>query len=61
MQEIPGCYVRFGAVASGREGFPAHSSKFDFDEGVLSLGAEYFYRAAKIAGHRLVGAATNDG
>lgn len=61
MQEIPGCYVRFGAVASGREGFPAHSSKFDFDEGVLCLGAEYFYRTAKIAGHRLVGAATNHG
>ncbi len=61
MQEIPGCYVRFGAVTSGREGFPAHSSKFDFDEGVLSLGAEYFYRAAKIAGHRLAGAATDDG
>lgn len=61
MQEIPGCYVRFGAVAHGREGFPAHSSKFDFDEGVLSLGAEYFYRAAKIAGQRLAGAPTNDG
>ncbi len=61
MQEIPGCYVRFGAVATGREGFPAHSSKFDFDEGVLALGAEYFYRVAKIAGPRLVGAASNDG
>lgn len=61
MREIPGCYVRFGAVAPGREGFPAHSSKFDFDEGVLSLGAEYFYRAAKIAGHRLAGPEANDG
>lgn len=49
MQEIRGCYVRFGAREQGREGYPAHSSKFDFDEAVLPIGANYFHRVAKIA------------
>lgn len=50
MQKIRGCYVRLGARDEGREGFPAHSSQFDFDEAVLPIGANYFYRVAKIAG-----------
>jgi amidohydrolase len=53
MERVPGCYVRLGAQAPGREGFPAHSSRFDFDEGVLPIGAEYFYRVAVLAGKRL--------
>jgi hippurate hydrolase len=53
MQKTRGCYVRLGAREEGREGFPAHSSKFDFDEAVLSIGANYFYRVAKIAGATL--------
>jgi hippurate hydrolase len=56
MEKVPGCYVRLGAQAAGREGFPAHSSKFDFDENVLPIGSEYFYRVAKLAGERLTGA-----
>jgi hippurate hydrolase len=50
MEKVPGCYVRLGARAEGLEGFPAHSSKFDFDEGVLEIGARYFYEVARIAG-----------
>lgn len=50
MENIRGCYVRLGAREEGREGFPAHSSKFDFDENVLPIGANFFYRVAKIAG-----------
>lgn len=50
MEKIPGCYVRLGARAPGREGFPAHSSKFEFDEDVLPIGARYFYEVARIAG-----------
>jgi amidohydrolase len=53
MQKVPGCYVRFGARAEGEEGFPAHSSRFDFDETVLGLGARYFHEVAKLAGARL--------
>jgi amidohydrolase len=48
MQEVPGCYVRFGTVVPDREPHPAHSSKFDFDEKVLEIGALYY--AALAAG-----------
>jgi hippurate hydrolase len=50
MEKVPGCYVRLGARAPGREGFPAHSSKFEFDEEVLLIGARYFYEVARLAG-----------
>jgi hippurate hydrolase len=50
MEKIPGCYVRFGARARGHEGHPAHSSRFDFDEAVLAIGARYFYEVARLAG-----------
>ncbi|NNE69161.1 MAG: amidohydrolase [Rhodothermales bacterium] len=55
LQERPGCYVRFGAQVEGRESFPAHSSRFDIDEDVLPIGAEYFARIALMAGSRLAG------
>lgn len=47
--ERPGCYVRFGAQCPGRESYPAHSSRFDFDEEVLALGAAYFAAVARRA------------
>jgi hippurate hydrolase len=50
MERVPGCYVRLGARAPGREGFPAHSSKFEFDEAVLPIGARFFYEVARLAG-----------
>jgi amidohydrolase len=53
MEKIPGAYVRFGGQVPGREGFPAHSSKFDFDEKALAIGAAYYQAIAKIAGQRL--------
>jgi len=53
MQKIPGAYVRFGSQVPGKEGFPAHSSKFDFDEEALVVGAAYYRAIAKIAGQRL--------
>jgi hippurate hydrolase len=53
LERIPGAYVRFGGQVAGREGFPAHSSKFDFDERALAAGAAYFRAVAKSAGHRL--------
>ena len=55
MEKIPGCYIRLGARAPGREGFPAHSSKFEFDEDVLPIGAKYFYEVAHLAGGILAG------
>ncbi len=53
MEHIPGAYVRFGGQVPGKEGFPAHSSKFDFDEKALAVGAAYYHAVAKIAGQRL--------
>jgi hippurate hydrolase len=53
MEHIPGAYVRFGGQVPGKEGFPAHSSKFDFDEEALAVGAAYYQSVAKLAGRRL--------
>ncbi len=53
LEKIPGAYVRFGAQVPGREGFPAHSSRFDFDEQALAVGAAYFAAVAKRAGGKL--------
>ena len=50
LEKIPGAYVRFGGQVPGRENFPAHSSKFDFDEHALAIGAAYFYHVALVAG-----------
>jgi metal-dependent amidase/aminoacylase/carboxypeptidase family protein len=53
LEKTAGCYVRFGAQVAGRESYPAHSSKFDFDERALAIGAAYFHAVARIAGARL--------
>lgn len=53
LEKIPGAYVRFGSQAPGREGYPAHSSKFDFDEEALAVGAAYYRAIAKVAGQQL--------
>ncbi len=55
LQRTRGCYVRFGAQVSGREGYPAHSSRFDFDEEALAFGAAWFHRIALVAGRELTG------
>jgi hippurate hydrolase len=41
LQEVPGCFVRFGGGIKGRENAPSHSPRFDFDEEVLRVGAAY--------------------
>ncbi|MCA9214271.1 MAG: amidohydrolase [Planctomycetales bacterium] len=53
MERVPGCYVRFGTAVDGVEQFPAHSSRFDFDERAIAVGAAYFAAAAKTAGEDL--------
>jgi hippurate hydrolase len=49
LDHVPGCYVRYGGQIPGREGFPAHSSRFDFDEEALSIGAAYLANIAREA------------
>lgn len=50
MEQVPGCYVRIGTAREGVEQYPAHSSKFDFDEEAIAVGAAYFRAVAKVAG-----------
>lgn len=50
LNHVPGCYVRFGGQIPGKENYPAHSSKFDFDEAALVSGAAYYYHVAHEAG-----------
>ncbi len=53
LRTVPGCYVRFGAVVPGCEGYPAHSSRFDFDERALAVAAAYYRELAIVAGRKL--------
>ena len=46
LQYIPGCMVRFGARRPDIVNAAAHSPRFDFDERVLPVGAEYLARVA---------------
>ncbi|HAR37050.1 MAG TPA: amidohydrolase [Acidobacteria bacterium] len=53
LQKIPGCLVRFGAKHTTLHDAPAHSPRFDFDEGVLATGARFLAQAALCALARL--------
>ncbi len=46
LNEVPGCLARFGAKKNDLLNFAAHSPRFDFDENVLAVGAEYLARCA---------------
>jgi hippurate hydrolase len=50
---VPGCYIRIGARPPADQGFPAHSSRFDFDEAALSIGASWMAEVARRAGAAL--------
>jgi hippurate hydrolase len=47
LNEIPGCFVRFGARHPDWEPVPLHSPGFDIDERVLSIGARFFEQVAR--------------
>ncbi len=53
LEKIPGCLVRFGAGHPDLPNIPAHSPHFDFDEGVLPIGAAYLARVAHLALQRM--------
>lgn len=50
LEQVPGCYVRFGARRSDLSAGPAHSPRFDIDESVLAVGARYYSEVAVEAG-----------
>lgn len=49
LDRVPGCFVRFGAQRPDLPNGAAHSAQFDFDEGVLAIGAEFLARATVLA------------
>lgn len=53
LDRVPGCLVRLGGQREGLPGEPAHSPRFDFDEGVLAVGAAYLAQAALIGLQRI--------
>lgn len=55
LDHVRGCYVRIGSQIAGRQNYPAHSSKFDFDEQALAVGAAYFHAVALAAGNVAAG------
>jgi hippurate hydrolase len=53
LEKVPGCYIRVGAQVPGREGFPAHSSRFDFHEDAMAVGAAWMTQVARLAAARV--------
>ena len=53
LQQVPGCYIRFGGRPPGGVAHPAHSGRFDFDEAALAVGAAWLARVARQAGEAL--------
>lgn len=53
LEHVPGCYIRYGGQVPGLEGYPAHSSRFDFDEKALETGAAWLAAVARTAGGEL--------
>ncbi|MBC7542019.1 MAG: amidohydrolase [Candidatus Sericytochromatia bacterium] len=53
LDHVPGGFIRFGAQTDGETPFPAHSSRFDFNEAALDVGAAWFARIAILAGASL--------
>ncbi len=54
MERFAGCYVRFGTVIEGQDVWPAHSSRFDFDERTLGIAAAYYHRLAGVAAQQIL-------
>ncbi len=52
LERLPGAFIRFGARPEG-ESFPAHSSRFWWDERVLAYGANWMEEIALRAGAAL--------
>ena len=42
LEQVPGCFVRFGARYPEQEPVPLHNPAFDIDEDVLKVGAAFF-------------------
>jgi len=56
LQHVPGAFFRFGARRPEWEAMPLHSPRFDIDEAVLAIGADYFDALARRALHHYASA-----
>jgi hippurate hydrolase len=56
VERVPGCFVRYGAALPDGDERPAHSSRFDFDERALAVGAAWLAEVAREAGRALAAA-----
>lgn len=61
MERVPGCFVRYGAAHPDGDERAAHSSRFDFDERALGVGAAWLAEVARVAGRELAGDAQRAG
>jgi hippurate hydrolase len=61
MDHVPGCFVRYGAAHPDGDERPAHSSRFDFDERALGVGATWLAEVARVAGRELASGAQRVG
>ena len=52
VEQVPGCFIRYGAKPPG-ESYPAHSSRFWWDEAALAHGANWMRAVAIAAGQHL--------
>ncbi len=53
LEDVDGCYARIGAWNGAEEISPAHSSRYNFNEGALAVGASYLTSLA-IAAEKVV-------
>lgn len=58
LESVSGCYIRYGGRIPEREGYPAHSARFDFDERALETGIGWLVEVARLAGDRLAAGTT---
>jgi hippurate hydrolase len=56
LERVPGAFFRFGARRPEWEPTPLHSPRFDIDEAVLAIGAEFFDGLARRALHHYAAA-----
>ena len=42
IEEVPGCFVFLGNRVDGKEFIPLHNGRFDYNDNLLLIGAEFF-------------------
>lgn len=55
LDQVPGCFVRFGARRPDWEPIALHNPSFDIDEDVLRIGAAFFDEVVREAGSTILG------